>query len=250
MRAVRRNIVVLAFGILGALAVVGVGFAAIPGPDGTIKACYKAGNGILAPKGDLRVIDSGESCKSDERSISWNQKGPKGDTGASGPQGPTGQPGPKGDTGAAGPQGPIGPTGPKGDPGSTTAFAYADFSSTTIPGANDGPVLVAAKSLPPGNYAISAKLEAENRDPSSDASIACTLRQAGHSSYIDASFVVLPRSGQFGNSSGRGEPVLQATLPNFAGGEIDVSCGQSGTDNKLTSVALVHLTAIKVDSLG
>ena len=46
-------------------------------------------------------------------------KGPKGDTGATGPQGP------KGDTGATGPQGPkgdtgaTGPQGPKGDPGDT-----------------------------------------------------------------------------------------------------------------------------------
>lgn len=46
-------------------------------------------------------------------------KGPKGDTGTTGPQGP------KGDTGATGPQGPkgdtgaTGPQGPKGDPGDT-----------------------------------------------------------------------------------------------------------------------------------
>lgn len=37
--------------------------------------------------------------------------GPKGDTGATGPQGPAG---PKGDTGATGPQGPKGDTGPQG----------------------------------------------------------------------------------------------------------------------------------------
>ena len=53
-------------------------------------------------------------------------KGEKGDTGATGPQGPkgdtgaTGPQGPKGDTGATGPQGlkgDTGPQGPKGDPG-------------------------------------------------------------------------------------------------------------------------------------
>ena len=58
-------------------------------------------------------------------------QGPKGDTGATGPQGPkgdvgaTGPQGPKGDTGATGPQGPkgdtgaTGPQGPKGTDGTT-----------------------------------------------------------------------------------------------------------------------------------
>lgn len=58
-------------------------------------------------------------------------KGPKGDTGATGPQGSKGDTGgngpqgPKGDTGPTGPQGPkgdtgaTGPQGPKGDPGDT-----------------------------------------------------------------------------------------------------------------------------------
>lgn len=66
-------------------------------------------------------------------------KGPKGDTGATGPKGPQGDPGetgatgsqgPKGDTGATGPQGPKGdkgdtgsqgPKGDKGDAGATGA---------------------------------------------------------------------------------------------------------------------------------
>jgi hypothetical protein len=43
-----------------------------------------------------------------------NLKGPKGDTGDAGPQGPSG---PKGDTGDAGPQGPSGPKGDTGDAG-------------------------------------------------------------------------------------------------------------------------------------
>ena len=58
-----------------------------------------------------------------------NLQGPKGDPGATGPQGPKGDSGEKGDPGEAGPQGPkgdpgatgvqgpTGPQGPKGDPG-------------------------------------------------------------------------------------------------------------------------------------
>ena len=57
-------------------------------------------------------------------------KGPKGDTGATGPQGPKGDKGdtglqgpagPKGDTGPAGPKGDTGPQGPQGEKGDTGA---------------------------------------------------------------------------------------------------------------------------------
>lgn len=45
----------------------------------------------------------------------------KGDTGATGPQGPAGATGPQGPTGATGPQGPTGATGPQGPAGATGA---------------------------------------------------------------------------------------------------------------------------------
>lgn len=51
-------------------------------------------------------------------SISVTEKGPKGDTGATGAQGPTGSTGPQGATGATGPQGATGATGPQGPAGS------------------------------------------------------------------------------------------------------------------------------------
>jgi hypothetical protein len=97
----------LAAGALVALSV-GVGYAAIPGSGGVINGCYGASNG------QLRVIDaeSGETCKNNEKAISWNEKGQKGDTGAAGPQGPAGP------AGAAGPQGPQGPAGQNGAVGS------------------------------------------------------------------------------------------------------------------------------------
>ena len=70
--------------------------------------------------GTIKMIDENQTCKSNEMKVSWNQVGPKGDTGATGPQG---QQGDKGDTGAAGPQGPkgdkgdTGAAGPQGPPG-------------------------------------------------------------------------------------------------------------------------------------
>ena len=66
-----------------------------------------------------------------------NVKGPKGDTGATGPQGPTGATGatgPQGPTGETGPQGPTGATGatgPQGPAGTSGAYLIAQEESTS-----------------------------------------------------------------------------------------------------------------------
>lgn len=70
----------------------GIAFAAIPGSDGTISACFKKTTKIL------RVINAedGQKCRSDERPLSWNQEGPAGPSGSPGLPGPSGSPGPQG----------------------------------------------------------------------------------------------------------------------------------------------------------
>lgn len=81
---------------IGVLTLVGTSIAAIPGPDGTIKACVKK----RAPnKGAVRVIDHNKRCLSSEKTLSWNQKG------GSGPAGVQGQPGAQGERGPQGEQG-------------------------------------------------------------------------------------------------------------------------------------------------
>jgi hypothetical protein len=74
-----------------------VSYAAIPSGDGSVKACYAKTDGLLLgiphSKGDVRIIDSGEGCRSYETQIIWNQEGLKGDQGLTGPQGPPGDPG-------------------------------------------------------------------------------------------------------------------------------------------------------------
>ena len=75
--------------VAGLLAVAaGVGYAAIPGANGTINACKDA-------RGGLKVIDveAGQTCKSDQQLLTWNQQGPQGPAGPQGPQGPAGEPG-------------------------------------------------------------------------------------------------------------------------------------------------------------
>lgn len=78
---------------LAAVAAGGVAaYAAIPDSGKVIHGCYQA------QSGQLRVVDTdrGESCRPSERSLQWNQQGPKGDPGARGPAGATGPTGPAG----------------------------------------------------------------------------------------------------------------------------------------------------------
>lgn len=73
------------------IAVGGIAFAAIPGPDGEIDACYKKSNG------ELRVVDTAEACLENEKKLTWNQQGERG------PVGPQGEPGPPADGSDIGP---------------------------------------------------------------------------------------------------------------------------------------------------
>jgi hypothetical protein len=105
-----------------AVAIAGVGAAAIPSAGGTINACYDG-------TGKMRLIDTEGgpgtapgSCGASEKALSWNQKGP------------TGPAGPKG---ATGPQGPAGPSFARGhfrngwhEP---TADAYRTFARVDMP---------------------------------------------------------------------------------------------------------------------
>lgn len=63
-----------ALAAVGVMAAVGVGYAAIPGSDGTVSGCYGS-------TGQLRVIDAeaGATCAKKETALRFSQTGPKGD---------------------------------------------------------------------------------------------------------------------------------------------------------------------------
>lgn len=82
----------------------GMGVVAIAASS-VINACYNTATGAL------RVASY---CLPTERSLSWNQVGPRGPQGAQGPVGPAGVRGP---VGAQGPAGPAGLQGAQGEPG-------------------------------------------------------------------------------------------------------------------------------------
>lgn len=79
-------------------------------------ARFLVGN-IKGPKGDTGATGPQGPAGARGATGAAGPQGPKGETGATGPQGPTGKQGPTGPTGPAGSQGPQGIQGPKGDTG-------------------------------------------------------------------------------------------------------------------------------------
>jgi hypothetical protein len=78
---IRRSLWVFGGGAALAILAGSIAFAAIPGPDGTISACYKEANG------QVRIVNANSLCDPSEVSLSWNQQGPQGIQGIQGLQG-------------------------------------------------------------------------------------------------------------------------------------------------------------------
>jgi hypothetical protein len=88
-----KHLVVAGVIVATAALAAGIAWAAIPGPDGTIHACYHVKkSGELESDAKLRLIDpgNGDSCKEGEAELVWNQTGAAGPPGLQGPAGPSG----------------------------------------------------------------------------------------------------------------------------------------------------------------
>src|SRR5688572_23467385 len=76
---------------LAVAALGGFAYAAIPAADGTFRGCYAKTNGIILGiphnKGDLRLVNEGEACRSYETLVTWNRQGQPGAPGAPGVSG-------------------------------------------------------------------------------------------------------------------------------------------------------------------
>lgn len=105
------------------LATVGVATAAIPAADGTIEACYSTSNGTP------RIVDAAVTCRSNERALSWNQRGQQGLQGVQGLQGERGLEGPPGKDGKDGADGAAGTT--------VTGGQVSPDAASTAPGCKD-----------------------------------------------------------------------------------------------------------------
>jgi hypothetical protein len=108
----KRTLTALAAGLVLLAVCGGVAYATIPGSGGVIHGCYAKYGGAV------RVIDTGP-CRPTEAPLNWNQTGPAGARGATGPAGADGAAGATGPQGLSGDAGPAGPKGPKGDAGPT-----------------------------------------------------------------------------------------------------------------------------------
>jgi len=237
-----RNGNILALTLLGVLVTVGIGWAAIPGTDGQIKACYATTNGLLLgiphSKGDTRIVDSGEACRSYEKTIAWNQQGPQGDVGPVGPKGETGAAGAQGPKGETGPAGATGPGGPKGDPGAQGASGPQGPAGPAGPaGVSDayyvqgGPGQqfgikggvtrqVEALTLPPGHYTLAANLAVVG--PAGQR-MTCTLMVNGN--HVTTSWLTFTHATSFGDTPASDETMsLVGATSLDAQGTVSVSC--------------------------
>lgn len=149
-RTHRKHRCATAFAVATATAVVtattsGAAVAAIPAADGTIKGCYANVNSLLLgiphSKGDARIVDENEGCRSYETTLKWNQTGPRG------PAGPTGA------TGAAGAPGISSATVAQGEVSNVlNVRAFTKVTSRNLPAGSWAIVATAKMTLSPGPF--------------------------------------------------------------------------------------------------
>ena len=112
------------------IALGGVAYAAIPGPTGVFHGCRAKTDGVVLniphSKGDLRLVQPGEACRSYEAAVSWNEEGQQ------------------------------------GDPGPANAFATGDGNGERIE--TPGPIFQQGLPLAAGKYVLTAALSIDDAD--------------------------------------------------------------------------------------
>jgi hypothetical protein len=205
-------------------------YASIPDSAGVIHGCYQKNNG------QLRVIDPAvSSCSPSETALQWSQIGPQGPAGPQGPEGP------------AGPQGPAGPEGPSG------STAFGGFKEVGFPisggfpteGLPDAPGTVGKLLLPPGQYAIFAKINIDFIEVDADVDVAeCTLIAE---SDVDRGVIVDD------DDHSAGGVISLTLLHEFAvEGFAEVACSDFGSNSIVdfgdAAWSNLRITAIKLDA--
>ena len=131
------------------IALGGWAYAQVAPEAATINACVAKTNltrsKLPHARGSVRFV---RRCRSDERAVVFNQRGPTGPagpiglrglTGANGATGAKGDPGNPGATGAKGDPGNTGPTGPKGDAGNAGSPGSIGPTGPAGPNGGTGP---------------------------------------------------------------------------------------------------------------
>jgi len=161
----KRKSTILAFTALALLTTVGVGYAAIPGPNKVIQGCYDNG-------GNLRVVNA-LPCPKGHTPLQWNQQGVKGDQGIQGIQGIQGLKGDQGIQGSKGDQGLQGQQGTAGV-GSLSAWYVDNVYEEQVGYPNRGTETTVSLDLPAGKYALDGSIfgDSDDGDPQN---WSCTL---------------------------------------------------------------------------
>lgn len=114
----------------GAVAVAGISGGPVDS-SGVIHGCYT--NASLNGSHVFVLQNAGTECPNGTTPVSWNQSGPPGPAGSTGPAGATGPTGSKGDAGATGPAGPAGQAGATGAAGATGPAGAPGANGATGP---------------------------------------------------------------------------------------------------------------------
>jgi hypothetical protein len=195
------------FAVAGFALCAGIAYASIPDSGGVIHGCY------ANKDGSLRVIDtgSGGACAAKkETPLNWNQKGP---TGARGPSGPTGT--------------------------SHGYYSYAGLLSFTVLGGSFATV-GKLSGLPAGTYIVTARGLVE--DLPNDQEAECKLVAGGtdvQETPVDT----------FATGSPRLPFTLSAAVTLSSPGSIETGC-DSNDSGGFASALDVSMTAAAVDALN
>ena len=112
--------------LTGATALTGsLAWSAATATPPTFHGCY-----VLGKKGSFRIVALKTKCRKGERTMTWNQLGPRGLRGLAGTRGATGAAGARGATGLAGATGARGAAGAPGAAGAAGAAGPAGLGLT------------------------------------------------------------------------------------------------------------------------
>ncbi len=227
----------LLLAVAGCAVLSGSAYAAVPGPDGVIHACYNQ------QSGQVRITDTKagtpKTCGKHETEVSWNQrgeKGDKGDPGDPGPQGPVGPQGPAGadgllgPAGSPGPAGPAGPPGPAGPAGTSVGFSVRRHSLLHL----GDTMVVLSKTMPAGYYILVAEVELFGLPWDDTTGMGtCQLGSAG--------------VGYVEDYDGPSESYAMTTSVAHLGGPIELRCTENAGN---VDVPSAMLSGIRVDTLA
>jgi hypothetical protein len=229
---------ILAVAVVGVLASVGVGYAAVPSADGVIHGCFNtSGN----PSGVLRVIDveAGAKCGKNEKPLNFNQTGPKGDKGDAGIDGTDGADGADGIDGTDGADGVDGIDGIDGAPGiqgppgqaGISGARFVAFPPTSLFDENVWKKF-GGTTLGAGNYVVIATLNFDAQDiidSDHNGLIICELRHGD--AFIGGATTAIPEA-ILGSDDGNGSMSFTGGAAIGAGGgEISVYCMANQNDS-------------------